>query len=95
MIKLKPLKKLLAMSKEKIDETLAPVRVRQIKSKAELEMAKIDEKLISTEARILELCTQREINFDLIIKEMDDYSLNERRQQQFQKIITELFPEEA
>lgn len=94
MIKLKPLKKLLAMSKEKLDETMAPVRARQVKSKAELEMAKIDEKLISSEAKIYELCIQKEINFDSIIKEMDDHALNERRQQQFQKILDELFPEE-
>jgi hypothetical protein len=95
MIKLKPLKELLAMSKEKLDEAMAPIRARQIKSKAELEMAKLDEKLISSESRVFELCSQKEINFDSIIAEMDLYALNERRKAQLGKIIEELFPKEA
>ena len=94
MIKLKPLKELLAMSKEKLDEAMAPIRARQIKSKAELEMAKLDEKLISSESRIFELCSQKEINFDAIISEMDSYALSERRKSQLEKIVEELFPKE-
>lgn len=91
-MKLKPLKELLAMSKEKIDEALAPIRARQVKSKAELEMARLDEKLISSETKIFEHCAKKEIDFDMIICEMDSYALNERRKNQLAKIIEELFP---
>jgi hypothetical protein len=51
-MKLKPYKELVALSKEKLDAALAPVRARQVKGQAELEMAKIDEQLISSEAAI-------------------------------------------
>jgi len=92
-MKLKPLKELLAMSKEKLDEAMAPIRARQVRSKAELEIAKLDEKLISSETRIFELCAQKEINFDSVISEMDVYALAERRKKQLNKIVSELFPE--
>ena len=36
-MKLKPFKDLIALSKEKLDEALAPIRARQVKAKAELD----------------------------------------------------------
>ena len=95
MFKLKPLKELLSMSKEKLDEAMAPIRARQIKSKAELEVAKLDEKLISSETKIFEMCSKKEINFDSVISEMDSYALTERRKAQLEKIVAELFPTEV
>lgn len=93
-MKLKPYKELIAMSKEKLDAALAPVRARQVKTRAELEMAKIDEALISTEASIQELCAQKEINFEKLLKLMDDVALAERRKKQYGQILRELFPED-
>ena len=36
-MQLRPFKELIAMSKEKLDEAMAPIRARQVKSKAEME----------------------------------------------------------
>lgn len=93
-MKLKPYKELIALSKEKLDEALAPVRARQVKTQAELEMAKIDETLISTEARIQELCAQKQIDFPTLLRLMDECALAERRKKQYEKILVDLFPEE-
>jgi len=93
-MKLKPYKELIAMSKEKLDAALAPVRARQVKTQAELEMAKIDEQLISTEASIQELCAQKQIDFAKLLKMMDDVALAERRKKQYGQILAELFPED-
>lgn len=93
-MKLKPYKEVLKMAKEKVDETLAPVRVLRAKKQAELEIAKMDEKMATQEAAITELCCQKEINFDAIIKAQDEYALMERRRKQFVKIIAEMFPED-
>ena len=92
-MKLKPFKDLIAMTKEGVDAALAPIRARQVKMKAELEMAKIDETLVSLEAKLQELCSNKEINFDTVLSKLDEYALAERRKKQFQKIVSELFPE--
>ena len=91
-MKLKPFKEIIAMSKEKLDEALAPIRAKQVQTQAELEMAKIDETLISTEAEIQELCSQKQIDFDKLLKLMDKYDLAERRRKQYRKILEDLFP---
>ena len=93
-MKLKPFKEMIAMSKEKIEEALAPMRARQVKAQAELEMAKIDEKLITLETTVQEICSQKTISFDKLIEKLDESALLERRQKQFEKILGELFPEE-
>lgn len=93
-MKLKPYKELIGLSKEKLDAALAPVRARQVKGQAELEMAKIDEALISNEAAIQELCAQKQIDFAKLLKLMDDVALAERRKKQYGQILAELFPDE-
>jgi response regulator of citrate/malate metabolism len=91
-MKLKPFKELIGLSKEKLDEALAPMRARQVKAQAELEQAKIDEQLISTESRMQEVCSQKAIDFPTLLRLMDEYALAERRKKQYTKIINELFP---
>lgn len=91
-MKLKPFKEIIAMTQELKDKALAPIRAKQVQSRAELEMSKLDEKMVSIEAQIQELCTKREIDFDALLKAMDDLALTERRKKQYEKILTELFP---
>ena len=91
-MKLKPYKEILAMAKEKVDETLAPVRANRAKKQAELEIAKMEESIASQEATILELCASKEIDFNKIIEAQDKYALTERKINQFKKIIEEMFP---
>ena len=92
-MKLKPFKELISLSKEKLDEALAPMRARQVKAQAELEQAKLDEQLISTESRIQEACAQKTIDFAYLLRLMDEYALAERRKKQYTKIVNELLPE--
>ena len=92
-MKLKPFKELVAMSKEKFDEAMAPIRARQVKAKAALEISKLDEKLVSLETNVFELCARKEIDFDAVITALDDHALAERRRAQLEKIVAELFPE--
>ena len=93
MKKLTPYKDILKMAKEAIDDVLAPVRANRAKKQAELEIAKLDEKIASQEAKIQEVCSEREINFDKLIDSLDSLALMERRKKQFGKIIEEMFPE--
>ncbi len=92
MLKLKPYKEVLRMSKEKIDDALAPVRTNRARKQAELEIAKMEEKLVSLEARINELCSEKDLLFDRIIAALDEYALTERKIKQFNTIIAEMFP---
>jgi len=86
----KPFKEIIALSE---DEALAPVRARAAKAKADLEVAKADEKLMSLEAEIHKLCAEKELNFDKITDKMDEYDLVDRRRVQITKLVADLFPE--
>lgn len=92
-MKLTPYKKLLTMAKEAVDIALAPVRSRAAKKQAELETAKLDEKIATLESEITQECSKKDLSFETIIRKMDDLALAERRKAQFEKITEELFPE--
>lgn len=93
-MKLTPYKQILKYSKEKIQESLAPIRAKQAKKGAELEIAKLEEKLASSESAIQEICAEHPLNFDRLISAQDEHALMERRKKQLEKIIKELFEEE-
>jgi spermidine synthase len=92
-MKLKPFKDLIAMSKEKLDEALAPIRARQVKTQAELKLAEIDEKIVTKETEVQELCTGKSIDFEKLLKTLDDIAILERRKKQYDKVLSELFPD--
>jgi 3-isopropylmalate dehydratase small subunit len=92
-MKLKPFKDLIAMSKEKLDEALAPIRARQVKTQAELKLAEIDEKIVTKETEVQELCTGKSIDFEKLLKTLDDIALLERRKKQYDKVLSDLFPD--
>ncbi len=90
-MKLKTYKEYLEMTTEEIEERLAPIRAMQAKMQAELEIAKLDEKIITLESEITSLCTKNPIAYDRIINKQDEMQLVERRRNQFNKIIGQLF----
>ncbi|MDD5355110.1 MAG: hypothetical protein PHY56_01010 [Candidatus Omnitrophica bacterium] len=93
-IKLHPFKDILKMAKEAIDDSLAPIRANKAKKQAELEVAKMEEQMASQEAKVYEICSKKELDFNALIEAQDQYALMERRKNQFIKIIDELFPKE-
>jgi hypothetical protein len=56
-MQLTPYEKVLTMTKELIDAALAPVRSNAAKKQAELEMAKLDERIATIESEINSLCS--------------------------------------
>lgn len=91
-MKLLPFSELVAMSKEKIDEAMAPIRARQVKGRAELEMAQLDADLLTKETSIQEMCTAKDINFPRLLDSLDDMNLLERRKIKYQEVLAQLFP---
>lgn len=91
---IKPFKEIIALSKEKFDEAMAPVRAKAAKAKANLEEAKVEEKLITLETDIQKLCAEKDLNFEKIIDKMDEYELLERKQSQIEMLVSQLFPED-
>jgi len=92
-MKLLPYKKILKFSKEKIEESLAPIRARQAKKQAELEMAKLDEKIATLESKITEKASEHPIDFHQLIDMQDELALVERKRTMFEKNVQELFPD--
>jgi len=93
-MKLPAYKKILQYSKEKVQEALAPIRANQAKKQAELEIAKLDEKVATTESKIHEICAEHPLDFHKLIESQDELALMERRKKQLSKIIEELFDSE-
>ena len=91
-MKLKPFAEIIAMSKEKLSEALAPIRARKVRSQAELEMAKLDDELVRLEADIQEQCSKEDINFPSLLDKLDKVALLERRKTQYESVLAQLFP---
>ena len=94
-MKLKPFAEIIALSKEKLAESLAPIRARKVRSQAELEMAKLDDELIRLEADIQEQCAKEDINFPNLLDKLDKEALLERRKVQYEIVLAQLFPVKA
>lgn len=91
-MQLRPFKELIAMSKEKLDEAMAPIRARQVKSKAEMEMAQLDADLLTLETEIHEMCIEKDIDFKKLLNKLDEAAIKERRKKQYSKVLSQLFP---
>ncbi len=93
-MKLKPFKEIIGMSKEKLNEALAPIRARKVKTQAEMKKSEIDEKIVVLESEVQEMCAVKEIDFDILFEKLDRIALLERRKKQYDKVLSELFPED-
>lgn len=94
-IELKPFRELIAMSKEKLNEAMAPLRARAVKSQADLEMTKLEGDIIALQAAIQEMCVDKEIDFAALFDKLDDIALLERRLKQYEDVLAQLFPEDV
>lgn len=92
--KLATFKELIAMTKEKMDEALIPLRVEAAKNRAQGEVIKLKEKLLSLETQIKEGCAKKDIDFNAICDLMNQYDLTERRLKQINELVASLFPTE-
>lgn len=79
--------------KEKITEKLAPLRVNEQRKKAELEVCKLEGTIAEKEQKIAELASEYPIKFDKLLDAIDDLELTQRRKEQFERIIAEMFSE--
>lgn len=91
-MKLKPFKEIIAMTQELKDKALAPIRAKQVETRAQLELSKLDEKIVGLETKIQEICCKKDIDFEALLSAMDEHALAERRHKQYEKVIAELFP---
>ena len=91
-MKLKPFKEMLSLSKEKLDEAMAPIRARQVQANADLEMSKLDADILTKETAVQEMCTEKDVNLPKLIDRLDEIALLERRKEQYEKVLSQLFP---
>lgn len=94
-MKLRPFKELIALTKEKLDEAMAPIRARQVRLKAELEMSKIESEIVNLETSVQEMCTHKDIDLPRLIDKLDDIELLEHRRDKYQEVLDQLFPKET
>lgn len=92
-MELKPYRKIITMAKEKISEALAPIRAMQVKKQAEIESAKLEEKIITQKVKIEEISSEYPVDFNKLINALDDLAINERKLGQFETILKEMFPD--
>lgn len=91
-MKPRPYKELIALSKEKLDLALAPIRARRFRAQAELEKSKLETEQIEKEAKVQEMLTSKEPTLPTILDLLDDIALIERKREQYDDLLTQLFP---
>lgn len=87
-------KDMLVLCKEKINEAKAPLRAREMRKKAELEVCKLESVLADREQKINELSSEYPVKFDALLDAIDELELTQRRKEQFERVITEMFGDE-
>jgi len=92
-MKLLSYKEIIGKTKEKVDEMMGSVRATRMRKQADFEMLKIDEKVMGVETKVQELCLEYPIDLEKILDALDDIAVLERRKEQYENIIVELFPE--
>jgi hypothetical protein len=90
----KPYKELVAMSKEKLGEAMAPIRAQMVKSKAHLEMAKLDDEILTKQTSMQELFAKKDVDFAALMDSIDDVELLERRRGKYVEVLSQLFPDD-
>lgn len=91
---LRPFKELIGLTKDKLNEAMAPIRARQVRANAELEMSKLDANILTKETEVQEMCTTHEINLSKLLDKLDEIALLTRRRNQYTKVLKQLFPDE-
>lgn len=94
-MKLQPYKTLIALSKEKLDEAMAPIRARQVRLKARAAQADLDAEIVTIETRVQEALTGKDVNFPSLMDKLDEIALLERRKEQYDEVLAQLFPDEV
>ncbi len=92
-MKLRPFEETVGLGREKIDEEMGPIRARQVRSQANLEMAKLAAYILTRETEVQEMCVNKEINLQHLIDKLDELYLLERRKKQYGEVLDQLFPE--
>ncbi len=87
-------KDILVLCKEKINEAKAPLRAREMRKKAELEVCKLESVLADREQKINELSSEYPVKFDALLDAIDELELTQRRKEQFERVIAEMFGDE-
>lgn len=91
-MKLPSYSEVLKMGKEALEESLVPIRTNRAKKQAELEMCDLEEKIATQESKVAELCRSKDLNFKRIIDAQDELALLLRRKEQYQEILSQMFP---
>lgn len=73
---------------------MAPIRAKQVRIKAELEMSKLEADIITLETGVQEMCTEKDINLPNLLDKLDEIALLERRKKQYGVVLQQLFPED-
>jgi len=92
---IKSFKELISLTKEKLEESLIPLRVRSAKAKAEIIKVELETKLADLETKIHRMCAEKEIEFVKVADLVDEYELTERRLKQITGLVEQLFPVEV
>lgn len=94
-MKLRPFKELIGLSKEKLDEAMAPNRARMVQAKAELEKVKLEQDILTKETAVQEMCAQKDLDFPRLMDRLDEIELLERKLSQYSEVLAQLFPPEV
>lgn len=91
-MQLKPFKEYLTMTKEAINVAMAPIRAAKVQAKAALKVAELDAEILNAQVSLEELVGKEDIDFAVLACKLDNIEILERRKEQLNEILSQLFP---
>lgn len=89
---LTPYATLLSLPPEELQAKTATTQINHQKQRGLLRLAELDEQIANLENSVNQLCSSNMLSFDIIADSIDSLALTNRRREQLQCIINELFP---
>jgi hypothetical protein len=93
-MQIKPYHELLKMTDQQIDAEMAPIREKEARAKADQKLSECARNILTKQREVTKFCTDKEIDFDKIADALDDIEMAERRKEQIEGIVNQLFPKE-
>ena len=91
-MQLTPYAELFKLTPDERERKNSSTKINKQKQRGLLKIAELEEKISSLEETVTNLCSQVELNFEAIVDKQDELALALRRKEQFNTIITQLFP---
>lgn len=91
-MELESYEKVMSKSREQKEAAMVKANAHANRKQGEVKLADLEIQILDKENTITELCYKKKIDFDAIIKELNQVALLKRTHSQYEALLEKLFP---